>query len=77
MTAAKSALTKREIARFRTQGYLGPYPLCSVEEMADLRPAIERVLETDPPDSKNRIHNRHLDSRVIYDLSTHAEILSG
>ena len=76
MTAAESALTKREIARFRTQGYLGPYPLCSVEEMADLRPAIERVLETDPPDSKNRIHNRHLDSRVIYDLATHPEILN-
>ena len=73
MTPAESALTKREIARFCTQGYLGPYPLCLVEEMADLRPAIERVLETDPPDSKNRIHNRHLDSRVIYDLSTHKE----
>ena len=76
MTPAESALTKREIARFRTQGYLGPYPLCSVEEMADLRPAIERVLETDPPNSKNRIHNRHLDSRVIYDLATHPAILN-
>ena len=76
MTVAKSALTQREIRQFRTQGYLGPYPLCSVEEMAELRPAIEQVLETDPPDAKNRIHNRHLDSRVIYDLSTHAEILN-
>ena len=76
MAAAKSALTQREIMHFRTRGYLGPYPLCSAEEMAELRPAIERVLETDPPDAKNRIHNRHLDSRVIYDLSTHAEILN-
>ena len=32
--------------------------------MAALRPAIERVLETDPPVSHNRLHNRHLDSRA-------------
>ena len=73
---ASVALTKREMMHFRTRGYLGPYALCSPEEMADLRPGIEQVLETDPPNSKNRIHNRHLDSRTIYDLSTHPEILN-
>ena len=69
-------LTEEEMLQFRTRGYLGPYSLCSEAEMADLRPAIEEVLETDPPNGKNRIHNRHLDSRVVYDLSTHPEILS-
>ena len=71
-----AVLTEEELLHFRTKGYLGPYSLCSEAEMADLRPAIEEVLETDPPNAKNRIHNRHLDSRAIYDLSTHPEILS-
>ena len=71
-----AVLTEEEMLHFRTRGYLGPYSLCSEAEMADLRPAIEEVLETDPPNGKNRIHNRHLDSRVVYDLSTHPEILS-
>ena len=71
-----AVLTEEELLHFRTKGYLGPYSLCSEAEMAELRPAIEEVLETDPPNAKNRIHNRHLDSRAIYDLSTHPEILS-
>ena len=76
MARSETALTREEMMHFRTQGYLGPYPLCSAAEMAALRPAIEQVLETDPPGSKNRVHNRHLDSRVIYDLATHPEILN-
>ena len=43
--------------------------------MADWRTDIERVLETDPPNGEKGIHNRHLDSRTIYDLSTHPEII--
>ena len=76
MARSETALTREEMMHFRTQGYLGPYPLCSAAEMVALRPAIEQVLETDPPGSKNRVHNRHLDSRVIYDLATHPEILN-
>ena len=73
---APAVLTEEEMLHFRTRGFLGPYSLCSEVEMAELRPAIEEVLETDPPNGKNRIHNRHLDSRVVYDLSTHPEILN-
>ena len=61
--------------RFRRDGYLGPYSLCSPDEMAALRPAIERVLETDPPVSHNRVHNRHLDNRAVYDLATDPAIV--
>ena len=43
--------------------------------MGALRPAIERVLETDPPVSHNRFHNRHLDSRAVYDLATDPAIV--
>ena len=68
--SAPAALSGAEVERFRRDGYLGPYSLCSADEMAALRPAIERVLETDPPVSHNRAHNRHLDSRALYDLAT-------
>ena len=43
-------LSGEEMERFRRQGYLGPYALCSPDEMRGMQPAIERVLETDAPD---------------------------
>ena len=73
--SAPAALSGAEVERFRRDGYLGPYSLCSADEMAALRPAIERVLETDPPVSHNRLHNRHLDSRAVYDLATDPAII--
>ena len=76
-TASTSApaLSAAEMARFRRDGYLGPYTLCSPGQMAALRPTIEQVLESDPPHTDNRVHNRHLDSRAVYDLATHPEIV--
>ena len=73
--SAPSKLSAVEVERFRRDGYLGPYSLCSADEMAALRPTIERVLQTDPPVSHNRLHNRHLDSRAVYDLATDPTIL--
>ena len=73
-TAASAALSGAEMARFRRDGYLGPYTLCSPAEMAELRPAIEQVLEIEPAHG-NRVHNRHLDSRAVYDLATRPEIV--
>jgi ectoine hydroxylase-related dioxygenase (phytanoyl-CoA dioxygenase family) len=76
-TEVPTALTEEETMRFRTQGYLGPYQMCSPEEMADLRPAIVDVVQDETIKQRNwREHNRHLDSRVVYDLATHPEILS-
>ena len=72
---APAALTAAEMERFRRDGYLGPYALCSPDEMAARRPAMERVLATDPPHGEQRVHNRHLDSRAVYDLATHPEIV--
>ena len=42
--------------------------------MAALRPAIEQVLATVPAHG-NRAHNRHLDSRAVYDLATEPAIV--
>ena len=73
--SAPAALSAAEVERFRRDGYLGPYSLCSPDVMAAMRPSIERVLETDPPVSHNRLHNRHLDSRTVYDLATDPAIV--
>ena len=48
-------LSGEEMERFRRQGYLGPYALCSPDEMRGMQPAIERVLEMDAPDHGVRI----------------------
>ena len=73
-TAAPAELSGAEMAQFRRDGYLGPYTLCSPAEMAELRPAIEQVLASEPGHG-NRVHNRHLDSRAVYDLATRPEIV--
>ena len=68
-------LSGEEMERFRRQGYLGPYALCSPDEMRGMQPAIERVLETDAPDHGVREHNRHLDCLLIHELATHPAVV--
>lgn len=84
-----NTLTKDEISTFKAQGYLGPIPMMSPDEMGALTPEIEDVLATDPgvdtgsgntPANTStkrykREHNRHLDRRVIHDLAAHPAIL--
>ena len=71
-----TALSAEEMDQFRTQGFLGPFALCSPKEMGATRPAIEAVLESEPPDHRQKVHNRHLDHRLIWDLATDPEIIS-
>ena len=68
-------LSVKEANQFRNQGYLGPYTLCSPEEMLKRQPEIVDILDTDAPDHKNRVHNRHLDYPLIYKLATHPSIV--
>ncbi len=68
-------LSLEETDQFRQQGYLGPYTLCSPEEMLKIHPEIEKILETDAPDHKRRVHNRHLDCPLIHNLATHPKIV--
>jgi ectoine hydroxylase-related dioxygenase (phytanoyl-CoA dioxygenase family) len=66
-------LSPAEIRRFHDEGYLGPYVLCSPAEMAVIRQKIvDEVLPTvmQRPDKQ-----RHLDSRIIYELCSHPAIL--
>ena len=62
-------LSTHEVAQFHEQGYLGPYTLCSLDEMAVIRSRIEtEVLTSDGPNPKTRLQCRHLDQRFLYDL---------
>jgi len=76
-TAAMTfSLSKAEILRFHEEGYLGPYALCTPDEMAAIRSRIEReVLPQNGPNPNSREHCRHLDKRLIYDLVTHPAII--
>ncbi len=69
-------LSCAEMDQFRKQGYLGPYTLCSPDEMRNMQPEIEKVLKTDAPDHKVREHNRHLDHRLIHEFATHPAIVT-
>jgi len=72
---APAALSAAEMEQFRERGFLGPFAMCRPEQMDRLRPGIEAVLASDPPDHKTRIHNRHLDQKLIWDLSTDSAII--
>ena len=61
--------------QFREQGFLGPFTLCSPTEMGEWRFAVEAVLDSNPPDHKTKIHNRHLDKKLIWDLATDPAII--
>ena len=43
--------------------------------MSQIAAQIERILNTDPQDHKNRVHNRHLDDQLIHQLSTDPQIV--
>jgi ectoine hydroxylase-related dioxygenase (phytanoyl-CoA dioxygenase family) len=75
-TLASHALSQAEIRRFHEQGYLGPYAAVSPEEMAGIRAHIDaRVLARPGPNPKTPLQSRHMDSRVVYDLAAHPNIV--
>lgn len=75
MVSSHASLTPAQVAQFHRDGFLGPFAVASPEEIVELRPQVEAVLSQDAPDHRVRNHNRHLHSRVIYDLVTHAAIV--
>ncbi|MEX0775462.1 MAG: phytanoyl-CoA dioxygenase family protein [Phycisphaeraceae bacterium] len=69
-------LSATELARFRKEGYLGPYQALSQQEMADLRRHIEEdVLTKDGPNPRSRNQSRHMDCPRIADLACHPAII--
>jgi ectoine hydroxylase-related dioxygenase (phytanoyl-CoA dioxygenase family) len=76
LTAAPTVeLTRADIARFHQEGYLGPFTLCSPEEMAVIREKIVNEVFSTPGPSKNPWQSRHLDSPVVYNICSHPAIV--
>jgi len=76
LTSAPEILSHEEADRFRREGWLGPYPAVSPEEMASIRACIEQEVLTTPGPNNGKVeHMRHLDCRVVYDLVAHPAIV--
>lgn len=71
------ALTAEQAEQFRRDGFLGPFDLCSAEEMADIRREMEAdVLSKGSPHLPSNVHqSRHLDKRIVYDLCAHPAVI--
>jgi ectoine hydroxylase-related dioxygenase (phytanoyl-CoA dioxygenase family) len=70
------ALTKVEVDKFHEEGYLGPFELCTPEEMDPIRSRIDReVISTEGLSPHSRNQCRHLDNRVVYELCAHPAIV--
>lgn len=73
---ASAALSPAEVRSFHEQGFLGPYASVTPEEMEGIRDHIDRHVITRPgPNPKTPLQSRHMDSKVVYDLATHPNIV--
>jgi ectoine hydroxylase-related dioxygenase (phytanoyl-CoA dioxygenase family) len=70
------ALTRDQIEQFRQDGYLGPFALCSPDEMARIAAQLDSDLFASEPPQHGLYQSRHLDSRQVYDLCAHPAIIS-
>lgn len=69
-------LSKKDIDFYHVNGYLGPFTAVSEADMAEIRDHIDNdVLQRDGPNPRTRVQSRHMDSQIIYDLSTHPAII--
>lgn len=79
MTALAAAdlatpLSSAEASQFHEQGFLGPFTLCSPQEMAEIEPILTRTIASPAPGAEGagdfqRIHNRHLDTPELLELA--------
>ena len=70
-------LTPEEVASFHDNGFIGPFKLCSPEEMAIIRQQIEAEVINTPSSIygfEKCPRDRHLDARTVYDLCTHPTV---
>lgn len=69
------SLSRDQVSQFHVDGYLGPFKLCTPEEMAGRRSAIEKALSTDSTFAW-REQSRHLDVPAVFELCSHPEIVA-
>ncbi|HRW05045.1 MAG TPA: phytanoyl-CoA dioxygenase family protein [Caldilineaceae bacterium] len=72
-------LTKEQVRQYHEQGWLGPFPLISAAEMAEVRRTIdEQILEPGHAQGlheREYFHDRHLDNRCVYELLSHPSLV--
>ena len=84
-------LTEQERTDFSEKGFLGPYTLCSPDEMSEIRTKIDELIKTrqKKEDIASAVHpqagdgealralyDAHHDDDTIFSLATHREIIS-
>jgi len=70
-TPATCKLTPGQVKQFHDEGYLAPLTACSEEQMEAYRAHIGKNLMTSEGiGGHHNLHNRHLDDRVLWELST-------
>lgn len=64
-------LSPDQVKQFHEEGYLAPLTACPPEQMEAYRNHIETVLmQTEGIGGHSNLHNRHLDDRTMWELST-------
>jgi hypothetical protein len=65
-------LSPEQVKQFHDQGFLAPLTACTPEEMKYFREHAEFLVKRDAGGvgGYHNLHNRHLDDRVIFELST-------
>jgi ectoine hydroxylase-related dioxygenase (phytanoyl-CoA dioxygenase family) len=74
-TETMPRLTRTEVDRFYADGYVGPFAVCPPEEMLARHAAINQIIATPGIWDKHPEQLRHQDSRLVYELCTHPEVV--
>lgn len=71
-------LTNEEITDYHRRGFIGPFTVLSPEEAAEYRERIDEnvLVDGSAPEGVPKPFYRHRDSRTVYDLCTHPEIVN-
>lgn len=69
------SLDREEIIQFHREGYLGPFTLCSPEEMAEYREQVPKEVQNEPEYGGPISRDRHLDCPSVYELCSHPAVV--
>lgn len=70
-TPTQHRLSPEQVKQFHEEGYLAPLTACSPDEMEAYKAHIESVImQTEGIGGHDHLHNRHLDDRTLWELST-------
>lgn len=68
-------LSDEQVVKFHEQGYLGPFELCSPDEMEQYRKQIPKEARRESEYAGPPSRDRHLDCPSVYDLCSHPALV--